>query len=270
MRDVLLWMGVLVAAVPASAQILATSARQLSKGSLKILGYYQGVKGQVHTFSINGAGSCTTASGSVSFPCDQAGDVEAKGSGGGAVVKILGQPFEGGQYYGLLGVGGYSLRVPSTTITNTLSGDSPGLTAGFGAKATIIPDTIVTPAVAFDFSVTYSQYKFNRRFPGGSGLDHRINQRLRFWQYQVALESSHLFVDAFSGWDIEPYGGVKYFFTESYLKDYQDGSRAGGKRHMASPFLGFKVPMWDQEGLFAEASFVDGYQFGAGLEIRFN
>ena len=250
--------------------MLGTSARQLPAGSLKLLGYYQGIQDQSLNFSLQGAGACTAQSPTnVGFACSQAGEVEVEGSGGSGVVKLVYQPWDGLQYYASLGVGDYSLSVPSTTITNKLTGDNPGLALTVGARAVIYPDTIVTPAVALDASVTKSRYSYNRRFPGGApGLDNRINQRLDFWQYQFAVESSHLFTFE-ERYKVEPYGGVKWVRTQTDLHDLQDGSHAGGQKDTVTPFLGVRVPVFEHEGLFAEASFIGGYQYAAGMEIRF-
>ena len=118
------------------------------------------------------------------------------------------------------------------------------------------------------------------------GVSGSVNQRLTLWQYQVAVEASHLFnliepqkgVDKEheamlpvipQGFKIEPYGGVKWVRIQSDLHDYTDGSHSGGQQDVASPFLGVRVPIYEHEGLFAEASFVNGYQYAGGLEVRF-
>ena len=259
------------AALPAAAQLVGTTARQSSSGSLKLLAYYQGVADQSVNFSINDAGACSAAppNGAVSFACGQSGDVEAKGAGGAGLVKVVWQPWERFQYYAHFGAGDYSLRVPSTTISNVLTGDNHGLIYGAGMKASIVPDTIVTPAVAMDISLTQSRYNFNRRFPGGTpGVSGSIDQRLILMTYQFAVEASHLFtLDEY--WKLEPYGGIKWTRVEADLKDMVDGAHAGGKQDTASPFLGLRVPVGDHEAFFAEASFVDGYHYGGGLELRF-
>lgn len=258
-------------AFPAAAQLVGTTARQASSGSLKLLVYHQGIADQSVNFTINGAGTCTAAppSGAVSFACGQAGDVEAKGSGGAGLVKIVWQPWERFQYYAHFGVGDYSLSVPSTTISNLLTGDSRGLIYGAGIKASVVPDTIVTPAIALDLSLTQSNYNFNRRFPGGTpGASGNIDHRLILMTYQFAVEASHLFT-LDEHWKLEPYGGIKWTRVEADLKDLVDGAHAGGKQDTASPFLGLRVPAGDHEAFFAEASFVDGYHYGAGLELRF-
>jgi hypothetical protein len=256
----------------AGAQLLASTARQSSSGSLKFLGYYQGVQNQTLNFNTNDSGTCKA--GVATFACGQSGTTETKGDGGAGMLKIVYQPWDRLQYYAMYGVGDYSLAVPSTTVTNVLTGDSPGQIYGFGVKASIVPDTIVaaeglpSPAISLDVSVVRSLYHFNRRFPGGAPGLNNIDQRLTLMTYQFAVEASHLFsLDA--NWKLEPYGGVKWTRVQSDLKDLGDGSHAGGQTDTVSPFLGLRVPVEEHEALFAEASFVDGYHYGGGLELRF-
>lgn len=273
----------------AAAQALATTARQLPKGSLKLLAYYQGTKDQVLNFNLASVGSCATG-GAVPFACGQGGgDVEGKGSGGMGVMKAVYQPWESFQYYALFGAGDYALRVPFNNTTTTLSGDNPGIMWGAGLKAVILPDTDVSPAVSVDLGLSQSRYKFNRRHPTVGATSANINQALTLNQYQVALVVSHLFVlkDAvdkreaadmakngfaplsLNGVKLEPYGGVKWVRIQADLHDLQDGSHAGGRQDTISPMAGLRIPVYEREALFAEASFVNGTQYAAGLEIRF-
>jgi hypothetical protein len=257
----------------AGAQLLASTARQSSSGSLKILGYYQGVQDQTLNFNTNSSGLCT--SGTASFPCGQGSDTETKGKGGAGMIKLIWQPWDRFQYYGMVGAGDYTLSVPSTTVTNVFTGDNVGLIYGFGLKASIVPDTIVaaeglpSPAIALDASITQSRYNFNRVFPGGTpGVNGNIDERLTMTAYSVAVEASHLFtLDQF--WKLEPYGGVKWTRVSADLKDLGSGSHAGGQTDTVTPFLGLRVPIEDHEAFFAEGSFVDGYHYGGGLELRF-
>ena len=247
--------------------MLATTARQSSSGSLKFLAYYQGVQNQTLNFNTNDSGTCT-APGGATFACGQGGTVAAKGTGGAGMMKIVWQPWERFQYYAMYGVGDYSMSVPSTTVTNILTGDAHGQIYGAGIKASIVPDTLVTPAIALDLSIAQSLYNFNRRFPGGTPGISDISQRLTLMTYQFAVETSHLFVlDA--QWKLEPYGGVKWVRVQTDLKDLGDGSHAGGQTDTVTPFLGLRVPVEEHEAFFAEASFVDGYHYGGGLELRF-
>jgi len=283
-----LWGALSALSAPVFAQSLATSARQLPKGSLKLLAYYQGVQDQTVNFTLANAANCATTGG-VGFACGQTGDVEAKGSGGQGLLKLVYQPWESFQYYAVGGIGDYALTVPSTTINNKLTGDTPGWTLGAGLKAVIIADTPLwySPAVAIDASIMRSQYKFNRRFPGGGAANQNndINQALGMTQYQVALEVSHLFklTDTLDKkdvqemgrtlvdprFDLEPFAGVKWSRRQSDLHDLQDGTHAGGKYDAILPFVGLRIPVYEHEALFAEASFNDGTAYSAGLEIRF-
>jgi hypothetical protein len=270
----------------AGAQSLGTTARQSPKGSLKILAYYQGVQEQELNFNISAPAICTSQAGGVSFACGQGGDVEVKGRGGAGMLKLAYQHTESLQYYAAFGVGDYSLSVPSATITNDLTGDNPGTVMTVGAKVLILPDTVVSPALALDASISRSRYRFNRRFPGGiPGADNNINQRLDLMQYQAAVEASHVFtlIDAVdkadekaglasmreAGIKLEPYGGVKWSRIQADLKDLVDGGHAGGQGDTVTPFVGLRLPVGQSNGLFAEASFLGGYQYAAGLEIRF-
>ena len=259
------------AALPAAAQINGLTARQSSKGSLKFLAYYQGVADQNLNFSIDGSGTCSAAppSGGVTFPCNSSGDVEAEGSGGAGLVKIAWQAAERFQLYTHVGTGDYSIKVPSTTVGNTISGDKLGIIYGAGLKASIVPDTIVNPAIALDLSITRSHYNFNRITPGGTpGINNGYSTRLTLMTYQVAVETSHLFtID--ENWKLEPYGGVKWMRVQADLKDLVSGSHAGGQKDTGTPFIGLRVPAEDRIAFFSEASFINGLNYGGGLELRF-
>ena len=241
---------------------------------MKFLAYYQGVNDQTLNFSINDSGSCATRN-NLSFACGSAAEVEGKGSGGAGILKVVYQPFERFQYYALAGVGDYSMSVPSTTVTNVYTGDNSGRIFGAGVRASVVPDTIVaadgfpTPAIALDASLTQAAYQFNRlNQTGPAGVSSSITGRLTLMTYQFAVEASHLFtVD--ERWKLEPYGGVKWTRVQADLKDLGDGSHAGGHQDTVTPFLGLRVPVEEHEAFFAEASFVDGYHYGAGLELRF-
>lgn len=262
----LLSLGVLFAVSQASGQMLGTPARQQDSGSLTLLTYYQGVQNQTVRFDVAGTGSCSSQNG-VGFACNQAGQVDATGQGGMGVLKLVYQPWQYLQYYGSVGVGDYALSVPSTTVDNRLTGDNPGIQGTFGLRATLYPDTIVTPAIAVDASVSGSRYDFNR-LTGSNGAAQAVNQTLSFWQYQVAVETSHLFTVEES-LKLEPYGGVKWIRTQSDLLDRQDGSHSGGQLDTVTPFLGLRIPATKHESFFAEASFVDAYQYAAGLSVAF-
>ncbi len=158
-------------AFPAAAQISGLTARQSSQSSLKFLAYYQGVSDQNLNFSVDASGTCTPGPQNphnVAFPCNGSSDIEAKGSGGAGMLKLAWQAAERFQLYAHVGTGDYSIKVPSTTVGNTISGDKLGLIFGAGLRASIVPDTIVNPAIALDLRITRSHYNFNHITPGGN------------------------------------------------------------------------------------------------------
>ncbi|MFA6318131.1 MAG: autotransporter domain-containing protein [Elusimicrobiota bacterium] len=263
------------------AQALATSARQMPKGSLKILGFYQGISGQDLTFSLTDSGTCVvgpTNPNNVSFPCGQSGDIDVDGNGAYGTVKVVYQPWETMQYYAAVGVGEYGLKVPSTTVTNQLNGDAPGFSYTVGAKAVLFPDSPGMAAIAVDASASWARHDLNRRH-GTPNVSSTIDQRLDLMTYQVSVEASHLFTlvekDKFDlvalkgGLQFEPYGGVRWSRTVADLKDMTDGGHAGGSQDVVTPFLGLRVPLFEREAVFVESSFVGGYHHAAGLEVRF-
>lgn len=252
----------------AGAESLGTSARQLPPGSLRWLTYYQAVEDQALKFSVQGNGVCTAAGGII-FSCGQGANADSLGSGRAAMAKLVYQPWESFQYYASVGVADYDVKVPSATVSNLLTGDNPGHRETAGVKWVFYPDTIVTPALAIDASLTHARHYFNRRAQSGSpGLVDSVTQRLDLLESQVAVETSHLFVLP-QNVKLEPYGGVKWGYVWADLKDLTTGGHAAGGKNSVRPFFGLRVPIFEHEQLFAEAAFIDGTYYATGLEIRF-
>ena len=254
------------------AEPLAVSARQTTAHSLKFTGYYRGTQAQDLNFSVGGGGACSTAPGgvlpTVPFSCGVTGETPAEGSGQAAVLKVSYQPYDNVQYYATLGVGRYSLRVSSLTTTASLTGDLPGWIYGAGVRGLLFPDTIASMALAVDASVTLERYAFNRNSGGPTAALVNVKNRLDLLQMQLALQASRRY-DFGGRWKAEPYGGVKWVRTQATLKDLDSGSRFGGYVDAARPFLGLSLPFAENENLFGEASFVKGYEYAAGLAVRF-
>jgi hypothetical protein len=239
-----------------AAQPLGTTARQMEKGSWKMVGYYQGTHEQDLDFELAGDGICTSNVGGKSFACGQTSTVKATGNGEAAVVKWIFQPHETGlQYYLFAGAGGYRLSQGTTTVVDSGFVDHSGFLSGVGAKAVLFPDTLVSPGLALDAGAGWQRY-----------FD---DLRLDILQYQVAIEASHRFVFREDRLTVEPYGGVKWFRSLAWLRDIGSGTRVGGKKDTVTPFLGLYLPIGDSEGLFGEASFVNGIQYAMGLSILF-
>lgn len=250
------------------AEPLGASARQLPAGSLKLTGYYRGEQGRDVTFNVSGSGACQTQGSAVPFTCDSSGKVPAEGSGQAAVARLTWQPFDHAQYYLTLGTGRYSLHVASLTSVTSLTGDAPGWIYGFGTRANIFPESIASTAIAVDASATWERYSFNRSQPQPRAVLVNVKERLELMKLQLAVEASRRF--EFDGrWKVEPYGGLKWLRTQAWLKDLDSGDRFGGQDDMVSPFVGVALPWSDNESLWGEATFVKGFEYAAGLAVRF-
>jgi hypothetical protein len=253
--------GAFLLSVNAHGQVLGSSARQLSKGALETSFYYQGVSKQHLNFEVTDGGTCSSPNvltlPAPNFQCGSTADVSGRGSGQAMIFKASYQPQERGLiFYTTVGVGDYRVDVGSVTVMNSSVEDQAGILTSAGAKAVIIPDTVVlAPAVALDASLGLQRYW------GTSRLD--------LFQFQLALEASHKFVFKSTEFVIEPYGGMKYLRTQAYLKNLANGSRVGGRQHTVTPFLGFRVPVFEKDVLFAEVSMVEGVTYASGLSVRF-
>ncbi|PCI36764.1 MAG: hypothetical protein COB53_08475 [Elusimicrobia bacterium] len=250
-----------------SAQTIGTSARHMEQGSWRVVTFYEAVNEEELDFDIEAIDSCTAETGTAgAFPCG--GNRLGLGSGESFNAKLLYQPGERMQYYVSLGAGNYRLRTASVTVTNSLSGDRVGFRYGAGFKTLIMSETIVTPAVALDAGISMERYFFNRLAPVIAAGDESIDERLDLQRIQIAIEASKRFKisDAVT---LEPYGGLKWIRTQSWIKDLASGGRRGGVHNTASPFVGLSAPIFGNEGFFAEASFVDGIRYALGLTIGF-
>lgn len=255
------------------ANSLGTSARQLGKGAWKSVFYFQGTNDQHLKFNVGSGGACTPGNQVIAnptFACGGDAKISGEGSGQAFLAKLIYQPNESGfQYYLTAGAGNYSLKVDSVTVVNTLTGDRPGAIYGAGVKAVLWPDTVVTPAIAVDASVGMQRYFFRELRPAFTAAQGQINERLDILSYQVAVELSHLFKFHDERISLEPYGGVKWLRSRAWLKDLVSGQRHSGIQDTVTPFIGLNLPVFEKESLFAEASFVNGVQYAAGLNLRF-
>lgn len=258
---------------PAMGQTLASTARQLSPRAWKINVHYQGTRQQDLNFRLTTANVCAGGgAANPAFGCGASGDVASRVDSGAVLLQAAYQPWDSFQYYAYCGAGDQRLELG----TNVLTGDRPGYLYGAGARAVVLPDTAVNPAVAIDGRFGWERYYFNEVRPAAAAAAGQIDQRLDLYRTQVAVLVSHLFDfsraesdQTFAGLKIEPYGGVKWLRTQAYIKDLQGGGRIGGMADTFTPLIGLQVPVYDHEALTTEISFVDGIQYSAGLQVKF-
>lgn len=251
------------------AEPLGASARHLPARSLKLNVYYRGVQDQNLNFAVGSSGVCISSPNSpVTFPCGATGNTPAEGSGQAAVLRVTYQPYDNLQYYASFGAGKYALNIASITTTSTLTGDLPGFLWGAGIRGLLFPESIVTPALAIDGSVGWERYSFNRNSSGVTAAQVNVKDRLDLMRLQLALEVSRRF-KVEERLTLEPYGGVKFVRSQAWLKDLNSGDRFGGIEDSVTPFAGLNIPLGDNESLWGEAAFVGGYEYAAGLAVRF-
>ncbi|MBI4051367.1 MAG: hypothetical protein HY400_02560 [Elusimicrobia bacterium] len=238
------------------------SARQSSERIFKLEVYQQSTFHQDVGFQLADLSQATTAQSGLGFPTQTNLDITAEQNGNALFTKWTYQPWENIQYSFLFGAGNYTLKIPSTSVTNTLTGDQVGFSYGVGAKVNLFPDTAVTPALAFDAGLLWTRYFFNEMNQGGLGTS-SVDDRLDLYHTHVVMQGSH----RWGRW--EPFGGVKWLRTQAHLKDLIQGSKVGGKEDAVTPFLGLKFMIYSHESLMLEASFVKGVQVNTGLELRF-
>jgi len=263
-QGVISLVGLLLSGAPASGAVLGTSARQMGSGEIETVLFYQGVSKQDLLFSVGGSGACqgNAPSGpNPTFACGSTGDFEGEGSGEALISKIVFQPYENLQYFIWAGAGKYAVDIG----TFTLAGDNPGFLGGIGVRGVVMPDTIVSPAVAVEFGLSWQRYEFDRIEGSLSG----DRSRLDMAQVQMSVEGSHRFKLSDERLSLEPYGGVKWLRTRLWHKDFTTGDRTGGRKDTVHPFVGMRLPIFKKEAFFVEASFVNGMEYAAGLSVRF-
>lgn len=238
----------MLAAPPLAAQTFIGSARQGPEGSWSATPFYRQVEDQKLVFGVPGApGTDTEVPGNV--------------DGGWSGLKLGSQPFDNVQYFVTAAGGRYGLDVASVTVTNALRGDRVGWELGAGAKAVLVPETPVTPAVALTLALSRTAVEFNAMRQAGTLQ--AVEQRLTLDRFEAALAGSKRFGK------IEPYGGLVWSKVRSKLKDLAAGGRNGADRDQTRVVLGTRVAVFAQEALVVEARIAGGLTWQAGWEVRF-
>lgn len=248
-------------AVCARGEVSMASARQSSEKTLVLIPFYQETFEQNFLLKAAGTGLAQGKGGLGFYQSQTATEIEGKQRRGTFFLKLAGQPWENLQYYGAVGIGNSSVDIPSATVTSTLHGDYPGMTYLAGIRSNIFPETEVTPAVSLDMGFSWSRFYFNSMDQHSAGT-RDADIRFDTYEYHLGFSASRRFGD----W--EPYGGVKLIRRQARLKDLSSGEKVGGARDYASPFAGIKLPLSKREYFVAEMTFLDGFRFAAGLEIK--
>ena len=190
-------------------------------------------------------------------------DFKCNGRANSILVKAVINPIDEGFYYWLkAGSGSYDLEIPSSSVTNKLSGRNPGSIVGFGMRSQLFPDTIVTPALAIEMGGSYSAFDLDV-FRSGSGPNELISDKLEIFEAQFACIVSKK-IGKF-----EPFGGLKIFRTHTLLRHVSSLGSVSGTKDNAGLFAGTRYYVHSAESVVIEGSFVGETTFSLGWNIDF-
>jgi len=249
---------------------LMTSATQLGTKRVHAEVYYRFLSKQDLNLSIGSGGQVVVNKSTIATSSSV--DLESEGSGNGVMAKLTFQPFDFGiRYYVMGGLSTYDLSIPSGSFSNTYATDRPGSVFGGGLKYTLVPYTMVTPALSADLSATHSRYRLTKFAAGDGGLISDTDYLLTVFELQAALTISKkiMFKLGDNRASFDPYLGVKVIRTRTNLDENFTGGHFSGTRVGVAPFFGFKFKPFPYEGLIIEGSLLSEVSASIGLTLGF-
>ncbi len=265
-----LFSAVYAGVVCAFATELMSPATQLGDKKVRAEVYYRQIFKQ--KLNIDVGATSRIRVGASTLTTNSSTELQSEGSGNGIMSKVSFQPFDTPiQYYVLGGAGQFDLKIPSGTYSNTHATDNPGYILGGGIKYTVVPYTIVTPAVSVDVSATHSRYKLSNFKSGDGATVGGISQVFTIFELQGAITVSkkYLFDLGDNKASVDPYLGVKAIRTRTNFDDNSTGDHFSGTRTDVAPFLGLRFQPFPHQGLVLEGSLLSETAFSAGLTFVF-
>ncbi len=255
---------------PAEALELMAPATQLGEKRAHIEVYYKHTARQDLRLDISRGGSVAVNGSTIATTSTSEAEIE--GGGDAVMSRITFQPFDGGlRYYVVGGLGNYHIKVPSGTFSNTFSTDNPGFVVGGGVRYTLVPHTVVSPALSMDLSATHSRYNLSRFNSGDRRVSGDTGYLMTVFELQGALTLSKKFMfnlgDHRSSFD--PYLGIKVQRLRTGLDSLSTGEHHSGTHTAYAPFFGFKFKPFPYEGLVVEGSVLNELSASLGLTLGF-
>ncbi len=255
---------------PAEALELMAPATQLGEKRVHAEVYYKHIAKQDLRLSISNGG--TVAVNGSTITTTSSTEAEIEGSGDAVMSRITFQPFDGGlRYYVVGGMSNYNIKVPSGTFSNTFATDNPGIVVGGGVRYTLVPYTVVSPALSIDLSALHSRYNLTKFNSGDRRVSGDTGYLLTTLELQGALTLSKKFMfnlgDHRSSFD--PYLGIKVQRLRTGLDSLSTGEHHSGTFTSYSPFFGFKFKPFPYEGLVVEGSVLNELSASLGLTLGF-
>jgi hypothetical protein len=259
-----------VGAVSLYAIELVSPATQLGDKRLHAEVYYRHLAKQDLNIEVGASGSIRVKN--TTFTTNSSSELSSEGSGNGVMAKLTFQPFDNGvQYYALGGLSHYDLKIPSGSFSNTFGTDNPGFVIGGGIKYTMVPYTVVSPALSIDLSATHSRYNLTKFASGDGKVSGNTGELLTIFELQGALTASKKFLFDLGGSkaSIDPYLGVKVIRARANLDESGTGTHFSGTRVGVAPFFGFRFKPFQYEGIVIEGSVLSEVSASIGLTFGF-
>jgi hypothetical protein len=200
--------------------------------------------------------------GSLSYLSAVTSDYSVATTNNGVQAKVLFQPHDELVYWLAFGSTAYDIEIPSVSVKNRFASQSPGWMVGAGIRKILLPDTIVTPALAVDAGINHSETNLTVFYPGG--MSPMIAQNIFLTtEYHVALAVSKKYKYC------EPYSSVRVARTMATLRDKGFAAEVSGKKEAVSVLTGLRLRPYPNESLICEASFFGEAGFSIGWNIEF-
>jgi hypothetical protein len=243
----------------AGAFEIVIPAAQIEEGKGSISVYYTQSRKDLR-LTINSKDQITV--GGNSYYSQVSNDLETKSENSAVTAQFISNPWSGFYYWARIGIGNYSIEIPSVTVTNRLTGSSNGWRAGIGMRKLLFPDTIVSPAFSLEAGLVYSRYPL-QSMQSGTGVAIPVSNSVELTEVQAAL----LMSKKFSG--IEPYGGLKVFKDYLMLQDETSTGCVSGTKDNVGVFGGAKIYVYPHEALIVEGSMLGESSITVAWNVAF-
>ncbi|OGS22197.1 MAG: hypothetical protein A2252_11300 [Elusimicrobia bacterium RIFOXYA2_FULL_39_19] len=179
-----------------------------------------------------------------------------------SVLKIVVNPFGGFSWWGKVGSTQYKIKIPSYSYTNELETTNPGILLGLGLKYQVFPETIITPGIVIEYSVSLTENRVDRLFNDGVYIG-PVSNKVRNIENQLSFNISKIF------YKIEPYLGVKVNRNEIRLIDEESLGETRGSKDNIIIFLGSKLNLYKNESLIFEVNYIGETSISLGFNVGY-
>ncbi len=144
---------------------------------------------------------------------------------------------------------GYTLAIPSSTLTNYYRSNYPGWFLAAGGRFLLFPETVVNPAISFDFGYTYTQIPTDDFYLRTSELQGAVLVGKKFARFS-------------------PYCGFRVMPTVNELENRNNQGKTKGRNDNFSLFFGLGSKFLSRGKVFFEFALGDEQTFSFGISAE--